>query len=315
MSHETSEVSVAFNSKTHQENFLQNVSSYQDLFYHWCWEKRTFRYDRLVFQGTSHLSFRADCLLTKIENCYSTGSSSACAICIVPQHNGEPAPHSAYVCRQRPPRLFKTRHSLSSVTRSMFLHNFMLFTVPSLKFIFLQAILCRKLNAPELTQIMATVQEMSVKSEQSDVQSKCRKVWRLHISSLYTSLRIQVHYYFQALMTYLLDYPLDGRTMEGHMKFLARQLEYEYEAGRMSAMETMNNIFKLFPKVCQRWGTDLRCSSPLIRAFLAEHSRHSRHHVLLAIGPKQIKWWFCKMCQYGFREYQISSPKGLGLIN
>ncbi|ESO12980.1 hypothetical protein HELRODRAFT_188063 [Helobdella robusta] len=89
----------------------------------------------------------------------------------------------------------------------------------------LHAILCRKLDSKELGSIMETVEEMMIKSDATDVQSKCRKV----------------------LMTYLLDYPLNMKTMEQHMKFFTKQLQYEYESGRLAAVEMIISIITVFP--------------------------------------------------------------------
>ncbi|KAL4233743.1 hypothetical protein ACF0H5_008423 [Mactra antiquata] len=99
------------------------------------------------------------------------------------------------------------------------------YTRQSSAFTLLKAILSRKVDKPEIRDLMLKVQEMSISAESPYVQRECR----------------------QALMQYLLDYRL-GKRIVKHMKFFIGQLTYKLESGRESALEMMASFFTTFPQ-------------------------------------------------------------------
>ena len=52
----------------------------------------------------------------------------------------------------------------------------------------------------------------------------------------------------QVILQYLKSYPL-GKKLEKHFGFFICQLNYEYEAGRMSALKMLRSIFSSFDEV------------------------------------------------------------------
>ena len=48
-------------------------------------------------------------------------------------------------------------------------------------------------------------------------------------------------------MQYLVDYPLGNKVMR-YLEFFLKQLDYEKEAGRVSAIEFLVSVFNSFPK-------------------------------------------------------------------
>ncbi|XP_059169859.1 small subunit processome component 20 homolog [Physella acuta] len=88
-----------------------------------------------------------------------------------------------------------------------------------------RAILLRKLDIPQLHQVMEKLFEMSITASAANVRLQCRQV----------------------ILHYLMNYPL-GKKMRQHLYFFINHLEYEMEDGRESALEMMISMFTTFPK-------------------------------------------------------------------
>ena len=64
---------------------------------------------------------------------------------------------------------------------------------------------------------------------------------------LITSQSTQVQELSQSIvLQFLLDYPQGQGCLKQHMAFLAKNLSYEYESGRISVMELLNMIISKF---------------------------------------------------------------------
>ncbi|CAG0888855.1 unnamed protein product [Cyprideis torosa] len=98
-------------------------------------------------------------------------------------------------------------------------------TRESSAFTLLKAILSRRISAPEVASVMQKTKELSVTSLREHVRTQSR----------------------QALLMYLLEYPLGFKKIVGFLQFFLAQLEYEYEEGRIAALEMMNGVFQQFP--------------------------------------------------------------------
>ncbi|KAK7107774.1 small subunit processome component 20 homolog [Littorina saxatilis] len=96
-------------------------------------------------------------------------------------------------------------------------------TRQSTAFSVLKAILKRQLNVPELHELLTSVETMSITAEAHHLRAQCREV----------------------VMQYLKDYPL-GKKMEKHFQFYIRQLTYDHEDGRMSALKLLRAVFSSF---------------------------------------------------------------------
>ncbi|XP_021355382.1 small subunit processome component 20 homolog [Mizuhopecten yessoensis] len=95
----------------------------------------------------------------------------------------------------------------------------------STAFSLLRAILSRKLNVPEMQELMIKVQTMSITADSPHTRRECR----------------------QLSLQYMMDYPL-GKKLVKHLEFFITQLSYETEPGRESALEMMASIFSSFPQ-------------------------------------------------------------------
>ena len=51
----------------------------------------------------------------------------------------------------------------------------------------------------------------------------------------------------QALLMFLLDYPLSPKRLKQHLKFILENLAYEHETGRLTAIEMLGTIVAKFP--------------------------------------------------------------------
>nr|XP_019012391.1 U3 small nucleolar RNA-associated protein 20 [Kwoniella pini CBS 10737]OCF51172.1 U3 small nucleolar RNA-associated protein 20 [Kwoniella pini CBS 10737] len=91
-------------------------------------------------------------------------------------------------------------------------------------FTILRSIITRKFVVPEIYDLMERVSSIMVTSQSTQVQDLCRG----------------------AIMAFLLDYPQGKGRLKNQMTFFARNLEYTFEAGRMSVMEVLNQVFIKF---------------------------------------------------------------------
>ncbi|PPQ73911.1 hypothetical protein CVT26_006659, partial [Gymnopilus dilepis] len=91
-------------------------------------------------------------------------------------------------------------------------------------FALLRAIVARKLVVPEIYDLMEKVAEIAVTSQSTQVQELCRGV----------------------LLQFLLDYPQGKGRLRTQMTFLAKNLAYVYESGRVSVMELLGAVVVKF---------------------------------------------------------------------
>ncbi|KZS08061.1 Small subunit processome component 20 [Daphnia magna] len=95
----------------------------------------------------------------------------------------------------------------------------------SIAFGVLKAIVKRKLTLEELPGVMMRVAELSIKAEAVPVRVQSRKV----------------------VLQYMVDYPL-GKKLLRYVQFFLKQLDYDKESGRLSAIEFLVSLFNTFPK-------------------------------------------------------------------
>ncbi|KAK4685447.1 U3 small nucleolar RNA-associated protein 20, partial [Tremellales sp. Uapishka_1] len=91
-------------------------------------------------------------------------------------------------------------------------------------FTILRGIIMRRFVVPEIYDLMDRVSSIMVTSQSTHVQELCRG----------------------ALMQFLLDYPQGQGRLKAQMTFLARNLDYIFESGRVSVMEVLSTIFAKF---------------------------------------------------------------------
>ncbi|RUS70515.1 hypothetical protein EGW08_021727, partial [Elysia chlorotica] len=94
----------------------------------------------------------------------------------------------------------------------------------STAFSLVRAILSRKLDIPQLHQVMDRLFEMSITASAPNVRLQSRQV----------------------LLHYLMNYPL-GKNLKKNLQFYIDHLEYEMDDGRRSAVEMMIAMFAAFP--------------------------------------------------------------------
>ncbi|XP_078326712.1 small subunit processome component 20 homolog isoform X1 [Crassostrea virginica] len=95
----------------------------------------------------------------------------------------------------------------------------------STAFSLLKAILSRKLNVPEVLELIKKVEDMSITADSPHVRRECRQI----------------------ALQYILEYPL-GKLLNKHLEYYITQLSYEMEMGRESALEMLATIFSSFPQ-------------------------------------------------------------------
>ena len=91
-------------------------------------------------------------------------------------------------------------------------------------FTMLRAIVSRKFVVPEMYDIMDKASEIMVTSQSPSVQEQCRNV----------------------LLQFLMDYPQGKGRLRNQMTFLAKNLSYVFESGRISVMELLAAIVSKF---------------------------------------------------------------------
>ncbi|KAN0062771.1 U3 snoRNP protein [Thecaphora frezii] len=96
--------------------------------------------------------------------------------------------------------------------------------VQSTLFSLLRAIVGRRFVVPEVYDVMDKVAEMLVTNQSGHVRGLCRATY----------------------LQFLLDYPQGKARLKNQLSFLAKNLSYEYESGRLSVMELLAAIFDKF---------------------------------------------------------------------
>lgn len=91
-------------------------------------------------------------------------------------------------------------------------------------FTVLRSIVGRKFVVPEIYDLMDRVSAIMVTNQSTHVQELCRGV----------------------LMAFLLDYPQGAGRLKAQMTFLARNLSYQFESGRVSVMELLSAVLVKF---------------------------------------------------------------------
>ncbi|KAF8514623.1 armadillo-type protein [Gautieria morchelliformis] len=102
-------------------------------------------------------------------------------------------------------------------------------------FALLRAIVSRKFVVAEIYDIMDKVAEIMVTNQAGQVRELCRAV----------------------LLQFLLDYPQGKGRLKNQMTFLAQNLSYEFESGRLSVMELLSAAFTKFDTELLREYADL----------------------------------------------------------
>lgn len=91
-------------------------------------------------------------------------------------------------------------------------------------FAILRAVISKRMVVPEIYDLMGSVSSIMVTNQSTHVQELCRGV----------------------LMAFLLDYPQGKGRLRSQMTFLAQNLDYVYESGRISVMEFLSTVFIKF---------------------------------------------------------------------
>lgn len=94
----------------------------------------------------------------------------------------------------------------------------------SIAFDLLRAIISRRFVVAEIYDLMERVSSIMVTSQSKQVQETCRS----------------------ALLAFMLDYPQGKGRLKTQMTFLAQNLSYVYESGRLSVMELLEHVFQKF---------------------------------------------------------------------
>ncbi|KAJ9108547.1 hypothetical protein QFC19_002263 [Naganishia cerealis] len=88
----------------------------------------------------------------------------------------------------------------------------------------LRAVISRRFVVAEIYDFMERVSSIMVTSQSKQVQETCRS----------------------ALLAFMLDYPQGKGRLKAQMTFLAQNLSYVYESGRLSVMELLEHVFQKF---------------------------------------------------------------------
>lgn len=99
----------------------------------------------------------------------------------------------------------------------------------------LRAIVTRRFVVPEVYDVMDKVAEMLVTNQSGQVRELCRATF----------------------LQFLLDYPQGKGRLKNQMAFLAKNLSYVYESGRLSVMDLISAIFSKFSDDVIREHSDL----------------------------------------------------------
>lgn len=95
--------------------------------------------------------------------------------------------------------------------------------------------MARKFVAPEIYDLMNKVAEMLVTNQSGHVREVCRAIY----------------------LQFLLDYPQGRGRLRDSLAFLAKNLSYEYESGRLSVLELVSAILQKFAEQLVKEAADL----------------------------------------------------------
>ena len=96
----------------------------------------------------------------------------------------------------------------------------------STTFALMRAVLARRPLLPDVYDVMKTVSSLVVRAGAAETRALCS----------------------QALVQFLLDYPLGERRLRQHIDLIAANLEYVYASGRQSALRCVRDLSVRFPK-------------------------------------------------------------------
>jgi U3 small nucleolar RNA-associated protein 20 len=91
-------------------------------------------------------------------------------------------------------------------------------------FALLRAVIARRLVVPEVYDIMDRVAEMLVTNQSAQVRDTCRA----------------------AFLQFLLDFPQGKQRLRNQVRFLAKNVSYDFESGRLSVMELLSAVLTKF---------------------------------------------------------------------
>jgi U3 small nucleolar RNA-associated protein 20 len=89
-------------------------------------------------------------------------------------------------------------------------------------FALFKAVLARRLVLPEVYDIMLRMGELMVQSAVATVRTHCASIY----------------------LTFLLDYPLETKRLNYHIRFLVNNLTFVYETGRLAALACLHALVR-----------------------------------------------------------------------
>ena len=95
-------------------------------------------------------------------------------------------------------------------------------------FALIKTILGKRIKDEKITQMMDYLAELSITSTLAIVRTNCREI----------------------IIQFITNYRITEADAEKWLTFYLEQLEYEFEDGRLSALEMVNSIINAFTEVC-----------------------------------------------------------------
>eukprot|EP00985_Skeletonema_marinoi_P017590 scaffold9708_cov130-Skeletonema_marinoi.AAC.3 len=88
-----------------------------------------------------------------------------------------------------------------------------------------KAIAAKRYMSPEFFDLMDIVLKLSVQSQKQAVRLQCSQIF----------------------LNYLVDYPMGSKRLDNHLQQIVLNMKYEYEEGRLSAIELLSSLIQKFP--------------------------------------------------------------------
>lgn len=88
-----------------------------------------------------------------------------------------------------------------------------------------KAIAAKRYMSPEFFDLMDIVLKLSVQSQKQAVRLQCSQIF----------------------LNYLVDYPMGSKRLNNHLQQIVLNLKYEYEDGRLSAIDLLSSLIQKFP--------------------------------------------------------------------